>query len=143
MYCVEQRNEFGIECERIPLDKRKRSPEGPCVQIPRDMENATAGNYQFSVTSGTIFDNRKRPIRDYLLAIALFTNGAKGISALQLSRDLNCQYRTAFVLAHKFREAIAAEQDSVTLEGPSRLTARISPVNEGAAQSGQNYRPRL
>lgn len=74
-------------------------------------------NHQFSVTSGTIFDNRKRPVRDYLLAIALFTNGAKGISALQLSRDLNCQYKTAFVLAHKLRESIAAEQDSLHLSG--------------------------
>jgi hypothetical protein len=33
---------------------------------------------------------RKRPIRDYLLAIAIFVNGAKGHSALQLSRDLDC-----------------------------------------------------
>ena len=66
--------------------------------------------YQFSVTAGTIFADRKRPIRDYLLAIAIFTNGAKGHSALQLSRDLACQYKTAFVLAHKLREVIEAEQ---------------------------------
>ena len=62
--------------------------------------------YQFSVTAGTIFADRKRPIRDYLLAIAIFVNGVKGRSALQLSRDLNCQYKTAFVLSHKLREAI-------------------------------------
>src|SRR5437763_15689512 len=55
-----------------------------------------------------IFASRKRPIRDYLLAIAIFVNGAKGHSALQLSRDLDCQYKTAFVLAHKLREAIGA-----------------------------------
>lgn len=53
--------------------------------------------YQFSVTAQTIFADRKRPIRDYLLAIAIFVNGAKGHSALQLSRDLDCQYKTAFV----------------------------------------------
>ncbi|TGP57240.1 IS1595 family transposase [bacterium M00.F.Ca.ET.230.01.1.1] len=68
---------------------------------------------QFSVTSGTIFANRKMPIRDYLLAIAIFVNGAKGYAALQLSRDLDVQYKTAFVLAHKLREAIAAEQAQV------------------------------
>jgi transposase-like protein len=67
-----------------------------------------ACNKQFSVTSGTIFASRKRPIRDYLLAIAIFANGAKGHSALQLSRDLDCQYKTAFVLAHKLREALVA-----------------------------------
>jgi transposase-like protein len=64
---------------------------------------------QFSVTSDTIFADRKRPIRHYLLAIAIFVKGAKGHSALQLSRDLNCQYNTAFVLAHKLREAIGSE----------------------------------
>ncbi len=53
--------------------------------------------------------DRKRPIRDYLLAIAIFVNGAKGHSALQLSRDLDCQYKTAFVLAHKLREAMGSE----------------------------------
>ncbi len=63
---------------------------------------------QFSVTSGTIFASRKLQIRDYLAAIAIFVNGAKGISALQLSRDLGVQYKTAFVLAHKLREAMGS-----------------------------------
>jgi transposase-like protein len=64
----------------------------------------------FSVTSGTIFASRKMDLRDILAAIAIFVNGAKGHSALQLSRDLDCQYKTAFVLTHKLREALAAEQ---------------------------------
>ncbi len=65
---------------------------------------------QFSVTSGTIFANRKLPIRDYLLAIAIFTNGAKGYSMLQLSRDLSISYKAAFVLSHKLREAVGSQQ---------------------------------
>lgn len=73
--------------------------------------------HQFSVTSGTIFASRKLPIRDYLAAIAIFVNAVKGISALQLGRDLDVQYKTAFVLAHKLREAVAAGQRSVTLAG--------------------------
>jgi len=64
---------------------------------------------QFSVTSGTIFASRKLPIRDILAAIAIFTNGAKGYAALQLSRDLDVQYKTAWVMAHKIREAISAD----------------------------------
>lgn len=72
---------------------------------------------QFSVTSGTIFAGRKLAIRDYLAAIALFVNGAKGISMLQMSRDLNVQYKTAFVLCHKLREAMAAEQKGATVGG--------------------------
>lgn len=64
---------------------------------------------QFSATSGTIFASRKMAVRDILLAIAIFVNGAKGHSALQLSRDLDCAYQTAFVLSHKIREALGAE----------------------------------
>lgn len=48
------------------------------------------------------------------MAIAIFVNGAKGVSALQLSRDLDVQYKTAFVLAHKLREAMAAEQKGLS-----------------------------
>lgn len=73
--------------------------------------------HQFSITSGTIFSSRKMAVRDILLAIALFVNAAKGISALQLGRDLDCQYKTAFVMAHKLREAMAAEQQGAMLSG--------------------------
>ena len=55
---------------------------------------------QFSVTSGTVFANRKLPIKDYLLAITIFVNAHKGLSALQLSRDLGVQYKTAKPTRH-------------------------------------------
>lgn len=51
------------------------------------------------------------------MAIAIFSNCAKGISALQLSRDLNIQYRTAFVLVHKIRESLSANKDLSMLTG--------------------------
>jgi transposase-like protein len=72
---------------------------------------------QFSVTSGTIFASRKLSIRDILAAIAIFTNGAKGVSALQLSRDLDVQYKTAFVMAHKLREALQAQDKGAKVSG--------------------------
>lgn len=74
-------------------------------------------HHQFSVTSGTIFANRKMSFTDLLAAIVIFVNGAKGVAALQLSRDLDCQYKTAFVLSHKLREAMAAENAGVKLDG--------------------------
>ncbi len=92
-------------------------------------------NYQFSVTSGTIFASRKIPVRDYLLAIAIFVNGAKGHSALQLSRDLDVQYKTAFVLAHKLREAMAAEDANRKVKGEVEVDGAyfggyIKPANQ-------------
>lgn len=76
-----------------------------------------ACHHQFSVTSGTIFASRKMAFVDLLAAICIFVNGAKGISALQFSRDLDCQYKTAFVLSHKLREALAAETNGMVLNG--------------------------
>lgn len=73
--------------------------------------------HQFSVTSGTIFASRKLSFVDLLAAIVIFCNGAKGVAALHLSRDLDCQYKTAFILTHKLREAMAAEQIGRKLDG--------------------------
>lgn len=72
---------------------------------------------QFSVTSGTIFASRKLDFVDLLAAIAIFVNAAKGLSALQFSRDLDVQYKTAFVLAHKIREALSRETAGEILDG--------------------------
>ena len=55
----------------------------------RQVFKCKACGRQFSVTSGTIFHSRKLSVRDHLLAIAIFVNGAKGVSALQLGRDLD------------------------------------------------------
>ncbi len=57
------------------------------------------------------------PLRDILLAIAMFVNGAKGHSALRHSRDLDCRYKTAFVLAHEIREALGAGDRTAKLAG--------------------------
>src|SRR6202012_5241989 len=95
-----------------------------------------ACNHQFSVTSGTIFASRKLSIRDYLLAIAIFVNGAKGHAALQLSRDLDCQYKTAFVMAHKIREALASEANGATVGG----TVEVDGAYFGGHVRPANYK---
>ena len=69
-----------------------------------------ACHHQFSVTSGTIFASRKLSFVDLLGAICLFVNASKGLSAVQLSRDLDVQYKTAFVLMHKLREVMAGRR---------------------------------
>lgn len=91
-------------CEAYDLSTRRRFKCKACL-------------HQFSVTSGTILASRKLPFTDLLAAVAIFVNAVKGLSALQLSRDLNVQYRTAFVLAHKLREALASESAGLTLQG--------------------------
>src|ERR1700675_1764571 len=74
----------------------------------------------FSVTSGTLFAFHKMPLRSYLMAIAIFANEVKGKSMLAMSRDLGVQYKTAFVLAHKMREAMAAEVRVTAIGGEGK-----------------------
>ena len=93
--------------------------------------------HTFSVTSGTIFANHKLPLKTYLAAIALFSNAVKGISALQLSRDLDVQYKTAFVLAHKIRESLMEHRDESALNGEIHMDGAyvngyIRPKNKKA-----------
>jgi len=92
---------------------------------------------QFSLTSGTIFHSRKLSLRDILGAISIFTNGAKGYAALQLSRDLGCDYKAAFVMLHKLREAIALARQQGALSGDVEVDGAyfggyVKPANERA-----------
>jgi transposase-like protein len=97
---------------------------------------------QFSATSGTIFASRKLTICDILSAIAIFTNGAKGHSALQLSRDLDVQYKTAFVLAHKLREALADEDKATTVSGEVEIDGMYTGGYVKPANHKENRRDR-
>lgn len=114
---------YGVFCDlRWPeTDGEPICPRCGCVEAyaisTRRKFKCAACHHQFSVTSGTIFASRKLSFTDLLAAIVIFVNGAKGISALQASRDLDVQYKTAFVLFHKLREAMAAEMAEAKLNG--------------------------
>lgn len=103
--------------------------------IPTRRKFKCAGCYhQFSVTSGTMFASRKLGFVDMLAAICILANAAKGVSSVQLSRDLDVQYKTAFVLAHKLREAMASETTGHRLDGEIEIDGQyhgghIRPAN--------------
>ncbi len=75
----------------------------------------------FSITSGTLFASHKLPLRGYLAAIAVFCNEVKGKSALALSRDLGIAHKSAWVLLHKLREAMAEEMKGRTIGGDGKV----------------------
>ncbi len=52
-----------------------------------------------------------------MAAILLFANEVKGISAITMSHHLNINYKTAFVLCHKLREALFKTRDLTPLQG--------------------------
>jgi transposase-like protein len=62
---------------------------------------------QFTVKVGTVFEHARIPLHKMLQAVYLLTCSKKGISAHQLHRVLEVQYKTAWFLAHRIREAMA------------------------------------
>jgi transposase-like protein len=83
----------------------------------RQLFKCKACHRQFSATSGTSLGYRKLPIRTLLMAFNLFVNAAKGISSLQLSRDLGLHAKTAFVLLHMLRRALTSSFATTRLIG--------------------------
>ena len=69
---------------------------------------------QFSATSGTIFNDTHLPLTKWFLAIAMICEAKKGMSAKQLERHLGVNYRTAWHLCHRIREAMQDGGDLLT-----------------------------
>src|SRR5713226_9384270 len=69
---------------------------------------------QFSATSGTIFNDSHLPLTKWFLAIAMICEAKKGMSAKQLERHLGVNYRTAWHLCHRIREAMQDGGDLLT-----------------------------
>jgi transposase-like protein len=65
---------------------------------------------QFTATIGTILEDSHLPIRTWLMAFAILCSAKKGISALQLQRQLGIgSYRSAWHLCHRIRHAMGKE----------------------------------
>jgi transposase-like protein len=68
---------------------------------------------KFTVTVGTVFENTKIPLRLWFAAIYLCTAHKKGISSLQLGRDLNIPQKTAWFLEHRVREMLRTKNPTL------------------------------
>jgi transposase-like protein len=65
-------------------------------------------NRSFSVTVGTVMQSTKLPLPKWFVAIFLIVNAKKGISSLQLSRDLDINKNTAWFMQKRIREAMSS-----------------------------------
>lgn len=70
--------------------------------------------YQFTATTGTIFNDSHLPLRKWMQATAIICNAKKGVSAKQLQRDIGVSYKTAWYLSHRIREAMTVGNFSDT-----------------------------
>lgn len=93
--------------------------------------------HQEYLEAGTIFHKSSTSLMKWFYAIMLMTQSKKGVSALQLQRQLKVTYKTAWRIAHKIREAMDKDDDDHDLFGG------ITQVDEtyiGGEQKGKRGR---
>ena len=99
---------------------------------------------RFSVTSNTVFADRKLAVAKILKIAYSWANGASGVPALQLRRDWKVSYPTVFTLLHKLREGLARgfniglmagahEMDGLDINGRRYREKRNRPLGGGNA----------
>src|SRR5258708_1417850 len=83
---------------------------------------------QFTVTVGTIFERSHIPLRKWVIAFYMMITARKGVSALQLQRDLDLvSYESAWHMAHRLRLMMKTEQYASKMGG----TVEIDEVYVG------------
>jgi transposase-like protein len=116
---------FTDECKAREFLEARRWPNGPvCPRCdytkvykltakPGSKYPTKPGNYKcgkcrkrFTVRIGTIFEESKIPLHKWLMAFHLLTSSKKGMSSLQLSRELGITVNSAWFLSHRIRESM-------------------------------------
>src|SRR5271155_2823197 len=104
----------GVHCPRCGnpavYDLQSRKWHWQCTQC------APGGNtgYRFSVIAGTIFENTNKSLRDWFKVVHLMLTSKKGISALQIQRQMGFgSYKTAHGMCHKIRAAMMQPQEKL------------------------------
>ncbi len=67
----------------------------------------------FTVTVGTIFENSKIPLSTWVAAIYICTAHKKGISSIQLGKDLGITQKTAWFMWHRIRTMLTPADDEM------------------------------
>ena len=83
----------------------------------RGVYECAACAYQCSVTAGTIFHKTRVPLLGWFWALYRMSQGKKGVSALQLSKEIGVSYPTAWLMQHKIRKAMADRDQKYQLRG--------------------------
>lgn len=61
----------------------------------------------FSVRTGTIFERSHVPLHKWMYAMYLLVTSRKGISSMQLSKEIGVTQKTAWFILQRLREAYA------------------------------------
>ena len=92
------------------MDRISKIKANPEKRVRYGLHKCGHCKKQFRVTVGTVFEHARLPLHKMLQAVHLMCASKKGISAHELHRVLEVQYKTAWFLAHRIR--LAMEQTS-------------------------------
>lgn len=102
------------ESARVYLESRLW-PEGPRCPVCKSGERITArerGFYRcnackedFTVRTGTIFERSHVPLHKWLYAMYLLVTARKGISSMQLAKEIGITQKSAWFVLQRLREA--------------------------------------
>src|ERR1700686_4825300 len=95
-------------------------PNGPICPACKSGERITARSkggfkrcnackWDFTVRTGTIFGRSHVPLHKWLYAMYLLVTSRKGISSLQMSKEIGVKQHTAWFILQRLREACGAE----------------------------------
>jgi len=106
-FLQEKRWPNGVQCPRCHNKKVYELKSRPFHWVCKAKECGGRNGYRFSVISKTIFENTNYPLRTWFQVIYLMTQSKKGISALQIHRQIGSgDYRTAWYMCHRIRAAM-------------------------------------
>lgn len=97
----------GVECPRCGNKKVYELKKRPFSWVCKAKECGGPNGYRFSVIAKTIFENTNYPLTTWFQVIYLMLTSKKGISALQIHRQIGSgDYRTAWYMCHRIRAAM-------------------------------------
>jgi transposase-like protein len=128
----------GLECPRCQSKRiSKFDAKGKTGKV-RHLYQCMDCNYQYTVTVGTIFHDSHLPLTKWFLAIYLICSAKKGISSLQLKRELDLgSYESALYMAHRIRLAM---QDDDALLGKLSGVLEVDESYIGGTRKGPRGR---
>lgn len=116
--------------------KSKKNPEGA---IRHGLKKCGECRKQFTAKVGTVFEHARMPLHKMLQAVHLMVSSKKGISAHQLSRVLEVQYKSAWFLAHRIREAM--RDDAASLMGITGGRVEVDETYIGRKDGDAGVKP--
>jgi transposase-like protein len=106
------------EAARIYLEGRlwPQGPKCPVCGLGERISPRKNGFYRcnqckedFTVRTGTIFERSHVPLHKWLYAMYMLVTARKGISSMQLSKEIGITQKSAWFLLHRLREACGSK----------------------------------